>query len=984
MNADKYIKTLAEYGPAACLYVVAAKHLVDYLNGKGEVKTVILFATIGTAALLGFRFIRIVIETVEDKLKEPISEWIFRALGKGSMNLFDRFQAEYYKNIIYEYRGYRTQGLKTKGPFTFDLSKIFVPLRIAPESFDSVSAALIQEQNEGKHQEWDIWNLLRKPKKPQRFFRKPKLAIIGPPGSGKSTLLEHLALTYAEQKQKQRNPSALELIPILFRLKDIQHEICVDEPPFLETLFQQQAKEQRLQPPETWIRKNLKEGRCLVMLDGLDEVANDRQRKKVTEWVDKQIEIYGGNAFLLTSRPFGYRSAPVRGVVTLEVKLFSLPQMQTFIQNWYLQTEISRQLDRKDDEGIRRQAKQQADDLIDRIKNNPPIAAMALNPLLLTMITTVHINRNALPGSRVELYREICDVLLGRRQQAKGIDIFLIPEQKQAVLQVLALTLMERETREFDLDKGAQIIRQKLNAIAGQMIKPENFLQEIIELCGLLVEQEKGRYEFAHKSFQEYLAAVEIKATQRIDLLVDNISHPWWGETIRLYAAQSDATALIQAALDNPNVIALQLAYDCMEDGLSVDPHIKVQLEEKLILGLESNNHVISTLAAEVKLVRRLNNLLRIDNTRSIDNDLICCAEYQLFIDEMQRKGKSFQPDHWPTNRFQNGHSSQPVTGIGVSDAVAFCSWLSEKYPDSSSLYRIPNNDDLISSFPINTKFGFWCIDKSRYILKGYKITTEHQKLISMILYRDFINIINRAFLRAHYFNDLSIQRQSYFYEIAQILNLNIENNYDLSNILEYKSSSLKALDNSIGFNFAYTLILKHNVLLDITRYFDIPNTFLGSESKENFFYSSIKSNFNLSEFLSLKFNYKQINNANHDYHPLDCTIFDALNNSIIYDNIRLNNHAFCLNINQRIRYNLLVGSIICSLIVENYTKFSILDKLPWPRKKLLFSISEYSQKRDILFNCYILYSLMNKRQSREIPAWESLIIIKEQRNEYA
>ena len=39
---------------------------------------------------------------------------------------------------------------------------------------------------------------------------------------------------------------------------------------------------------------------------------------------------------------------------------------------------------------------------------------MAVNPLLLTMIATVHRRGNVLPGKRVELYKEICQVLNGK------------------------------------------------------------------------------------------------------------------------------------------------------------------------------------------------------------------------------------------------------------------------------------------------------------------------------------------------------------------------------------------------------------------------------------------------------------------------------------------------------------------------------------------------------------------------------------------
>ena len=70
-----------------------------------------------------------------------------------------------------------------------------------------------------------------------------------------------------------------------------------------------------------------------------------------------------------------------------------------------------------------------------------------MNPLLLTMITTVHKERHSLPGRRVELYREICDVFLGKHRASKGLPLDLTPAQKKRVLQPLAWRMMEQNLR---------------------------------------------------------------------------------------------------------------------------------------------------------------------------------------------------------------------------------------------------------------------------------------------------------------------------------------------------------------------------------------------------------------------------------------------------------------------------------------------------------------------------------------------------------
>ncbi|NER29645.1 MAG: hypothetical protein F6J89_19010 [Symploca sp. SIO1C4] len=223
------------------------------------------------------------------------------------------------------------------------------------------------------------------------------------------------------------------------------------------------------------------------------------------------------------------------------------------------------------------------------------------------MIATVHDNRGALPGSRLELYEEICEVLLVRRQEDKGIadQIQLNAAQKQSVLQVLALELMIRKTREFTL-AFTKHIDEQMTAVAGNRITPQEFLKHVEQISGLLVERDLGVYEFAHLSFQEYLTAVQIKESNQEQILIDNINDSWWHETIRLYAVRSDTTNLIRAALESPTISSLTLASDCLEEGLSADPVVRQQLEEKLASGLESTELETAELAAQVKLSRRL------------------------------------------------------------------------------------------------------------------------------------------------------------------------------------------------------------------------------------------------------------------------------------------------------------------------------------------------------------------------------------------
>jgi len=605
------------------------------------------------------------------------------------------FASKYYQSLRDSYQEIKVEGFQVGTP-VLDLEDVFVPLQVQWQHHEKISRDMVPERGtEAKEIDTSstqqIWHFLAASSRDSAYKR---LAIVAAPGSGKTTLLQHVALIYAKGKHHQHK--APNLVPILLYLREIRQQIIQESPPDLPKLVEQAVKKQpafqQLTPPPNWFRQRLQQGKCLIMLDGLDEVANQTERQKVSQWVDDQMRAYRHNQFLITSRPHGFQSAPVDAGLVLEVQPFSLAQMSEFIRKWYLQTEIRIRLGR-DTPAVRQEATENAENLIHRIIKTPAIRKMASNPLLVTMIATVHYCGNALPGRRVELYQKICDVLLGTRQAAKKIPASLTSEQQKSVLQVLALDMMQRETRRFTLKEGEAAIREALATVAPSL-KPQQFFENVKDISGLLVEKELGTYEFAHLSFQEYLAAAQIHKTQQQQILIDNFANPWWGETIRLYAAQSDATPLIETALSRGgDVYCLSLGYDCLQEGLQVEPQVRQQLEDLLEEGLASKQQEIADMAAKVKLSRRLQDLLPIDETKDIDLRPVSRAEYQLYVRNCQNQNS------------ENGSSltrdtAQQAVLTSFRDASLFCTWLSLNEPVSGEqeasgyFYRLPTVEE--------------------------------------------------------------------------------------------------------------------------------------------------------------------------------------------------------------------------------------------------------------------------------------------------
>ncbi|MCB8929135.1 MAG: NACHT domain-containing protein [Ardenticatenaceae bacterium] len=610
----------------------------------------------------------------------------------------------YLEDLVFQHRTFDVKGIAAPGEATLPLQDVFVDVGLGstPQKASANPIPLMQKIN--REERLSIWRFLQ-----QADARKPdNLVVLGAPGTGKTTLLKHLALSLAAPTQ---DAPRVNRVPIFLYLRDMAQQIQQNPNYSLRQGMQMLLTSRGVKAPLDWLAAELANGRCLIMLDGLDEVANLEQRQQVAAWVQRQMRQHPHNQFIITSRPFGYESNPLPQTLLLEVKPFTIEQIRQFVKNWYLATEVQTQ--RRSDVGVQRDATERAADLLQRLHQTPALLDMGINPLLLTMIATIHHYRSSLPDQRVALYHEICDVFLGKRQQARGITSELTPLQKKRVLQTLAFEMMRRNLRNIPRAQAADIIDPALKRVNPHSASLE-FLRMIAETSGLLVEHTPGVYSFAHLTFQEYLTAVHIKEAQQEALLLNEVDNAWWHETIRLYVAQANATNIIRACVmrERASIPALTLAVECLDEALEVEDDFR-KIPGELLRSIEDDNPEIRRIGAEVRLLLRLRNLVRLDETTYADNTLVTQAEYQLFLDEMRTQGRYLQPDHWQEMQFTKGAGQNPVAGVRPSDALAFCDWLSERHPGPWR-YRLPTAQE-IKRPPLNSldsaedsSIGYW------------------------------------------------------------------------------------------------------------------------------------------------------------------------------------------------------------------------------------------------------------------------------------
>jgi hypothetical protein len=424
-----------------------------------------------------------------------------------------------------------------------------------------------------------------------------RLLITGFAGSGKTTLLQWIAVRAATRSFEGPLEPWNDSVPFFVRLRDIARSGLPRPEEWVGLAVPSLAGIMRPQ----WTHHILSTGRAVLLVDGIDEVST-AQREEVRDWLDELMHTFPDSTYVVTSRPHavGDRWFTRAGFLKAELEPFSGDSVDTFIDYWH--DAVARDLVEEEQRHLL--------DLADRLKReigrSNSLARLATNPLLCAMICTLHHHRQEdLPYDRIDLYRACVDLLLERRERARQIELTdypnIGPRQKWLLISDLAYWMMRNGWTQAaigEVDRRLDFKRQNLEGIdegtTGSAIR-----RLFVERSGLLREPAADQVDFAHRTFQEYLAAVALVEEGDIGLLVKNAGSELWREVTILVAGLANKEArraliggLIErgdAAIRGRQRIHL-LAVACLETAVELEPEIRNEVRKRLATAVPPQN----------------------------------------------------------------------------------------------------------------------------------------------------------------------------------------------------------------------------------------------------------------------------------------------------------------------------------------------------------------------------------------------------------
>lgn len=311
------------------------------------------------------------------------------------------------------------------------------------------------------------------------------VVILGDPGAGKTTSLKRLALELLAANSRSAGT------PILLRLRDMRADATLMEgllELFGASISTDPSMDTATRKAVEWqaFTQLLNKMRVVLLIDGLDEVPPSAREQIVSDIrrLSLAAEHY---KFVLTCRTADFLYA-VDNVIVFVLEPLSDVQVRTFATLWL--------------------GDEDAAEFIEQVHLNP-YAGSEVSPLTLAHLCAIFERTGSVPEKPRTIYRKIIRLLLEEWDEQRSIRRpsayggFEI-DRKEEFLRALAYNL---PSHVFSHDELTDVYARLCESFGLPRSDASKVAREIESHSGLIVLTAYERYEFAHKSLHEYLAA---------------------------------------------------------------------------------------------------------------------------------------------------------------------------------------------------------------------------------------------------------------------------------------------------------------------------------------------------------------------------------------------------------------------------------------------------------------------------------------------
>lgn len=329
------------------------------------------------------------------------------------------------------------------------------------------------------------------------------IVVLGQPGAGKTTLMKHICKSVLFDEDYY--PDKFKF-PILIRLRDfnVKTKNKQNENIIVNTLFKElglalQYDSDKLNDNDVILAKErilipiLEKLNVVIILDGYDEIAHAQVKKGVIEDMKNLALSLNESRIILTSRSSDFNYV-LDNVDVLEICPLSKSQIQEFAKKWL-----------KDQNQVKEFL---------RGLYLSPFADAAIRPLTVAYLCAIYERTGHIPDQPKEVYDRVVRLLLEEWDQQRLIirgskySHFGAYRKAEFLNHLSYILTTKKGLTTFSKRDLTEIYNEICHDYDLEKKEVSNVINEIETHSGLIISSGYDKFEFAHKSIQEYLCAV--------------------------------------------------------------------------------------------------------------------------------------------------------------------------------------------------------------------------------------------------------------------------------------------------------------------------------------------------------------------------------------------------------------------------------------------------------------------------------------------